>query len=288
MPNNDVQSVLGSQDYYRLKTEIQSPGDIFEIDVSARAIYVGPDSDISDVRIDYYDPREPLGMQTADISVNGPFVGTTYVDLTQEVVSTGQPGRILAYPVDIVNPNYARPLAVGDQPTRVFRLPIKLDLIFALQELPSIPSVRADRPYRFPNVPFEQDIVVSNGSTDIILPVYGRRMITCQIVTAEDYFADFYLVALQPGANNVPQFLGGITHAASSDPETEVVVIKASDSISQIDGTRSDALTYTELLMPLPSVKGMGDLLIVNIGTTDMGAGLRFADVFLKLSDRED
>lgn len=287
MANPDVNSVLRSQDFYRLKTAVQSAGSIYEVDVSARSIFIGPDSDIAEVRIQYADPDQPLSVQTADISVNGPFVGGVQVDLNAELPSTMQPARILASPVDIVNNAYSRNTAGPVTPARRYNLPVVLDLIFALETLPAIPAVRADRTFRLSQVPFEDTTGPGNGSTDIVIPVYGRRMITVQFVTNLEFQADFYLVALQPGQSPDGKFLGSLLGAAISTPINYNAVIKASDSVDQVDGTSSLPSTYTEVDVPLPSVKGMADLLVINISTASAIAGLRFIDCFVKLSDRE-
>lgn len=288
MATPDVNAVLASQDYFRLKRPVQSPGDIYPIDVSARSIFIGPDSDISEVRIQYANPDAPGGEETADVSVNGPFVGRIDVDLGQQIPSTLQPSRILASPVDIVNNAYVRPTGALVTPARRFNIPAVIDLIVALQTLPAIPETRADRTFRFSQVPFEDTTGPGNGSTDIVVPVYGRRMVTVQFVTSLEFFADFYLVALQPGQSPDGQFLGSISGPAITVQQTYTVVIKASDSVRQVDGTRSDAVTYTEVDVPLPSVKGMADLLVINIGTLSAIPGLRFIDTFVKVTDRED
>lgn len=287
MANPDVNSVLTSQEYFRLKREVQSPGDIYPIDVSARAIYIGPDSDIAEVRIQYANADAPLGEETADVAINGPFVGRIDVDLNQQIPSTLQPQRILASPVDIVNNAYVRQTGMLITPARRFNIPAVIDVIFALKTLPAIPETRADRTFRFSQVPFEDASGPGNGSTDVVIPVYGRRMITVQFVTGQEFFADFYLVALQPGQSPDGQFLGSISGPTITVQQTYTVVIKASDSVRQVDGTRSDAVTYTEVDVPLPSVKGMADLLVINIGTLSVIPGLRFIDTFVKVTDRE-
>ena len=290
MPTPDVNAVLRSQEYYRLKQAVQSPGDIYEVDVSTRAIYIGPDSDISEVRVQYYDPDSPdnLGIVTADVSVNGPFIGRVDADLTTTIPSTSQPARILAFPVDIVNNDYVRPDA---SPLRILRIPPIIDVIFALQDLPAIPAVRADRTFRLPGVPYGEDAA---EATDLIIPCYGRRLITVQVIAREELDISFYLVALQPGngvigfTSNIPVFLGTVNKPASVGMgSTANVVIKASDSVSQVSGATSVPTTYTELSLPLPSVKGMNDLLIINLECPTLGPDIGYADVFIKLSDRE-
>jgi hypothetical protein len=285
MANPDINSVLRSQEFYRLKTEVTSSGDIFEVDVSSKAMFIGPDSDIAEVRVQYADQDAPLGVQTADVSVNGPFVGGMTVDMTATIPSTGQPSRILVTPVDLIDATYERFTSPAFAPLRRFNMPVVLDLMVALQDLQAIPAVRADRTYRFPQTPYEPGNL---GSTDIVIPIYGRRMITCQFVTQEEYLASFYLVALQPsGIVARPHNIGSIEQLLGADPLTQAVVIKASEHIEFVSGTTSVPTTYTESADPLPSVKGVADLLVINLSSGSGIPGLKFLDLFVKLSDRE-
>ena len=298
-----VQAVLRGQEYWRLKQVIQSPGDIFEIDQSTRALYIGPDSDISEVRATYYNPDTPTGLETADISPAGPFVGRFDSLLATTVPSTGQKARLLVSPVAIVSNNYVRPppspFAI---PQRSFNIPAQIDLIAALKELPDIPAVRADKTFRFPSVPFETvGAGFTDGSTDLIIPIYGRRLISVQIVapSGTGYDMSFYFAALQPGINTAPNFLGNLQLFPLSNPSTKAAVLKASDSINFFNGNTfsappGPALIETFSFDAEPSIargpKGEADLLIINLLNLPIGVpvpGTKFVDVFIKVSDRE-
>jgi hypothetical protein len=282
-PDNPLDSVIRGQEYFRLKQVVQSPGDIYELNESTRAVYIGPDSDIAEARITYYNPSEPLGLETADVSVNGPFVGRVDALLATQVPSTGQPARILVSPVDIVNNAYVRPSVFGTAPLRRFNIEAQIDLICALKTLPSIPQTRADKTLRFPNVPFGTD-TPPDQSTDIVIPIYGRRMITCQFVAPihTGFFVYFYLVALQPGQDTRGKEIGSFIQIDSADVTTNTVVIKASDS--------REGTAVVPNGPPLPEVKGLADLLVLNIGSYPPGPfapGTDFIDCFIKLTDRE-
>jgi hypothetical protein len=103
--SDDVQAVLRSQEFFRLKQTLVSQGDIFELAEGTKAIYIGPDSDVAEVQITYYNPDAPLGLETAIVAVNGPLVGRIDALNATPVPSTGQPARILANANDIVNNN---------------------------------------------------------------------------------------------------------------------------------------------------------------------------------------
>ncbi len=272
----DEQAVLRSQDYFRLKRAVQSPGDIFALNESARAVYIGPDSDIGEVEITYFNPSEPLSIETAKVSVNGPFVGRIDSLPLTKISATAQGGRILVSPSDIVNNAYIPPFSNA---FRRFNIPAMIDVIFSLKPLPDIPSVRADRTLRFPRTPYEQVAVgTDDGSTDLIVPIYGRRMVTVTVVANSGCLVDLELVTLQAGADTAPRDLGSFTTAVSI-PATQTPTGSFLES---------DAVTFDAALIN-PVARGMADLLIVNLknGTGSMVAGTRFADVFIKVADRE-
>jgi len=295
--------VRRSQEFYRLKQPVLSAGAIYEIDSSARAIYIGPDSDLAEVRLGYFNPDADAlnDMVTADVSVNGPIVGRLDSLLDQQYGGLNQEARIIAYPVDIVDPTYQRPTGPLAVPARRENVAPQIDLMVALKELPSIPAVRADRTLRFPRVPFNNDAGVDNdGSTDLVIPIYGRRMVTVQIITpvGVGHVMSFFIAALQPGFTSFPKFLGSITKAGQSITDTDSVVFRASDqyNLDEITGVGNTSapstFDYTENAgMPLPKCKGMADLLIINIAPNfedPPPPGYSLVDLFIKLSDREE
>ena len=291
------QAVLRGQEYFRIKQAIQSPGDIFEIDQSTKAIYIGPDSDIAEARITYYDPDVPGGLATADVSVNGPFVGRIDSLLATKVPGTNQTARILAAPVDLVDNAYRRPLTGPFANFREYNVPAQLDLMCALNTLPDIPSVRADRTLRFPNTPYEISAPSGSGGTDLIIPIYGRRMISVQVVSAAfvGYAMEFYLVALQPGATTEPKYLGALDPVLSASVGlTQTAVIRASSEyLNKVTTGGEPTMPWTQNFTPTiaQGPKGLGDLLVINIQENFTGGpppqSTSFVDVFVKLSDRE-
>ncbi len=299
--DDDIQAVLRSQEFFRLKRVIQGPGDIFELNESAKTIYLGPQSDISEVEVTYFNPSEPLGLETAIVSVNGPFVGRLDTLPKTNVPSTGQPARILVSPVDIVDPSYTPP---GFTPFRQYNVPAVLDLIVAVKPLDNVPEVRADRTLRFPSVPYDRHLAPppdTDGTTLLIVPIYGRRMTTVTIV-GNDVLASLFLVTLQPGISTGTRFVSSMAIPATIPvvPNTLTAVIRASDAsrhgqtqdlVGVVTGhyNESDqtALPLTTALPPLP--RGMADLLMIQL--TDAGNAMapatNYADVYIKTTDRE-
>lgn len=297
--DQDIDAVLRSQDFYRLKQELQSSGDIFEVDVGTKAIYLGPESDISEVQIMYYNPDEPLSLETATVSVNGPFIGRIDTLLKTEVSSTGQPARILVSPVDLVNTAYVNP---STNPYRRYNLPTLIDLFFALQPLPEVPAVRPDRTIRLPQVPWSPSAVgMTDGSTDLYIPIYGRRMVSVQSFATGGVGGEleFSLVSLLPpsgGTDVVPRVIGTTVSPGRIQKAT---VIRASDAARfgiTYDPANSETGRYVESDQPSNLVvtttgtsgvpRGIADLLCINISG---GSGnLLFMDLVIQMSDREN
>lgn len=298
MPNQDIGAVQRAQEYFRLKQIVQSPGDIYEIDESSKAIYIGPDSDIGEVQVTYFNPDEPLSLETAVVSVNGPFVGRIDALMATNVSSTGQPARILVSPVDVVDNAYVPPASAA---LRRFNIPAVIDLMVALQELPELPAVRADRTLRFSQVPYDAPTVPppDDGSTDLIIPIYGRRMVTVTVI-GNGADVQISLVTLLPGVATDPRFLG-LIQLPSTLPVTKIVrtaVIRASDAARQ--GVNYDLAAvptgyFAESDQPPNDPllfgafpRGMADLLLINIKSPGAPPGTtHFIDVFVKIADRK-
>lgn len=290
--NQDVGAVTRSQEFFRLKQIVQSPGDIYELDESAKAIYIGPDSDVSEVLVTYFNPDEPLGLEQAVVSVNGPLVGRIDSLPAKTVVpSTSQPARILVSPVDIVNNEYADPDTAA---TRQYNIPAVIDLFVALKALPDIPQTRADRTIRLPRVPYGPGA----NSTDIVVPIYGRKMITVNF-TGQHGQIVFKLVTLTHGGKNRGRALGAAVALQSSPFDlAQGVVIRASNDLGPNAATISGSyVNYTVpgpvqsgLVdeSPLNQVRGQADLLVMQI-VRPGGPGnvLNFMDIVIRLSDRE-
>ena len=117
-------SVQNSQELFRIYQPIESPGDIFEVDSSCKAVFIGQNSDVAEVRLQYFDEQEgPDLMNTVDVSVNGPFVGRMDALLDTTYASLGQKARVLAFPVDLVDNAYVRPTSPLFTPARRFNIP---------------------------------------------------------------------------------------------------------------------------------------------------------------------
>ena len=299
-PASDV-AVLDSQEFFRIRQDVTSPGDLWEIDNSTRAIYIGPQSDVAEVRLQYLDNQAIGGdsVQIADVSVGGPFVGRLDSLLATPYPVTNQQGRILAYPVDIVDPTYERPILGVSSVTRSYNVPPQIDLICALKDLPSIPSVRPDRTLRY-KVPVDHSNGAGGtGQTDLVIPIYGRRLVSIYVMTPAmtPNTISVYMVALQPGVSAPAKLVGSVSAFSGSVLAVDSIVFRASDQINRDEITElfeaPGPVTAYNVTgnwgPPLPKCKGMADLLVLNVawdGAID--ASYSVLDIFIRASDREE
>lgn len=164
------EAVLGGQSYWRLNTLLVSPGDIYESDVSALAFSVGPDSDISNVAINYFDPQAGVSsMNEFVVSPDRSMVGL--VSARNEVpyplrLSGNRPGKILISSADVYDPSF-QPASFAGGDRMVFEAP-RLDVIQYFSAPPSLTPQRSDKNYFYKGFP------VTNWNF-IVIPFYGRK-----------------------------------------------------------------------------------------------------------------
>lgn len=265
--------VLRGKDFWRLRQQLESAGDIFEIDESVIALYVGPDSDAADLKVTYFDPAQPNGLQSAVISPGTPFNGRLDALLDQAIPATGQKARILVQPADIIGVTYLRP--VLPQPAVIVRIPTFIDLIGVFGELIQVPTQRSDRQFRTPVLTVGAGGTGFPNSTDIVFPLYNRRCWSVEVSrspSAVSMDVDISAVRLTPGANNQPVSLGSMSFAGISVEQTQSLSFRACET----------GLDSADVQRP----GGLWDLLLVNLQTT-AGGGPTPASVAITASDRE-
>lgn len=169
-PNPDL-SVQTGQKIFRLRTQTISPGDTYDSVQSGFAFAIGPDSDIANVAIYYYDDAlKPTFMNQAAISPGAPFIGE--IDVRNEAVyqPSGIPGRIIFSLLDVLPLAIPPAQSVWTAGLGTIIIPPILDIVQYLTPPPgNIPSVRNDRNYffSFPKL-------VPNFPIILRVPYYGR------------------------------------------------------------------------------------------------------------------
>lgn len=164
-------SVLAGLDYFRL-VQALTPGDIFELDVGAQALAIGPDSDISEVRAQYLDPLNPGGAGIVDVSVARPFIGRLDSLPTKSyevpLLAPPQRGVILISPSEVIINPYT-PITAGAASIIHYPPPV-IDFI-AYNGVPAqVPPARTPKLIR--------SVVTIDSSGDptfFVVPIYGRR-----------------------------------------------------------------------------------------------------------------
>lgn len=283
-------AVLTGRSFYRLNQVLQSAGDIFEIDNSAQAVYVGPDSDLTEYRLTYFDRDQPLTINTADISVNGPFVGLLAVELDQRIAATGSLARILCQSVELFEPGFVRTDAVGTPiAARSIFVPPVVDVIYSFTpDIPEVPNVRSDRTVRFSQVPF--DGALPAEATDILIPTYGRRLITIQAIAGASVELELRKVIFEQGSTpgDSPALintLAPLTFGGLASPAQRTFVLRSSrDSQGDQNVTAIETIERN----PISDTIGFFDYLIISVRRGPVGAGAGILpSLFVKLSDRE-
>ncbi len=177
-PSADAATLAGLE-FFRLNTELVSPGDIYESVQSARAFAIGPDSDISKVNVVYFDgTNAPTLMSQLSIGPDRSLTSLvaarntdTYMPvINQADPQNARPGRILLYPAEFYDPAF-RPQFAAALDTVTF-IPPRLDVLMFFQNPHSVPSARTDRSFYFPTIP-----LTALQSTWLIVPSYGRKYV---------------------------------------------------------------------------------------------------------------
>jgi hypothetical protein len=218
---NSEEAVADSLDIFRLKTQLQSPGDMYESKVSCHAVAIGPDSDIASVNIFYYDPVtkyfipvqgvvpqvDTSLMASAVISPDRPFIGRIDAQNTVNYPLISRPGRILFASGDVVDPNY---LPAGFNPVQdsVFFEPIYLDIVQYLSEPPSLVPQRSDKTYRYQYFTLA---LIKTGSSFVVIPAYGRKSGSFQFVNRDaDDTVIVHLFGVRLSTSNLPGTVGSL------------------------------------------------------------------------------
>lgn len=163
-----AQAIRNGQEYWRLFTPLDSSGDIYEAEVSARALVMGPESDISRAEVTYYDAQSANLVNCATISVDKPFIGRLDA-LASENYQTGDRARLLLSSIDLIPPPGFRPPSAGaTDPLSI--IPPNIDLLFYLNEEPTFIAPRANRVHLLEQLP-----ALGSLPEWYMAPFYGRR-----------------------------------------------------------------------------------------------------------------
>lgn len=175
---SSIAPLIGGQQFFRLKTQLENAGDIYESEVGALGFAMGPDSDLSNVLVSYFDPKTPGGVGQLLLSPDRNFAGR--IDAhpgAAYIESDTRRGRILISTNDIYSPEW-RPRDFDADVWNI--IPPTLDVMQYFTGLPSVIPPRSDRTFRF-----EFYEVAAGGRSFLAIPSYGRKSGTIQVYNSD-------------------------------------------------------------------------------------------------------
>lgn len=197
-PSSDDYAIKGVQ-FFRLLTPLTSPGDIYESAQSGHAMALGPQSDVANAVVAYFDAQVQTFVNVTAIGPRRTFVGRIDARNDAKYAPSGRPGRILIFPADLFDPSFQPSGFVADSQTLTFVTPI-LDVIEYFSPQQSLGAYRDDKTYRFEGIP-------NNGASGwIIIPYWGRKSATIR-------FTNFTSDNLQTEIRGVNYFIQDGTNA---------------------------------------------------------------------------
>jgi hypothetical protein len=132
--------IIDGSDFFRLLTPLQSGGDAYEIDVSAQGFALGPNSDLSAVRLTYFDPSQPARVNSIVVGLDTPFVGRIDSLASEKFPIANTQAKIIVTPEDLWNNNWALTAAAEN----VNYIKPKIDLLCYFAQPSFLPVKRAD------------------------------------------------------------------------------------------------------------------------------------------------
>ena len=195
-------AVQSGQEYFRLFTELESSGDIFELDESIKAFIIGPQSDIGRVRVTYYDPNQSLKINSFVVSVDDPFIGRVDKLTSTKYPQVNEDADILVSLEDLLNNDY-NPTGTTPGDAITFVKP-RIDLLCYFDQPNDFPQKRADFTKRG-NLTIP-DTGAGSGAAYLIVPFYRRKVATFKFLAFPAHDYDFVLNGLTwiPGAGTGP------------------------------------------------------------------------------------
>ncbi len=180
-PSADKYATNGYQ-YFRLNTLLTSPGDIYESTQSGHGVAIGPESDLANINVAYFDDQVSTFMQRTTVSPLRAFVGRIDARNDCVYVPANRVAKILFWAADIYDPNYrpiAKPAAFNAATDAINFVAPRLDVIEYFKPLGSLTPGRDDREFVFQNYP------VVLGKFFLVLPYYGRKYAYIELTNRE-------------------------------------------------------------------------------------------------------
>jgi hypothetical protein len=166
---NPDQYAVNTYGFIPFSTPLSSPGDIYESPQSGGAFAVGPNSDIANVRMAYFDDQATPGfMQFVTLSPRRALVGTVNARNEASYAPSARPGKILFWAEDIYDPNYRPTGFVANTDHIEFIAPV-IEVYEYLKMPTSLGPARIDKEFVFQNYNFNAGVFY------LVVPYYGRK-----------------------------------------------------------------------------------------------------------------
>ena len=242
--------VTEGQSVYRINTELDSAGDIYEIDAGCNGFALGPLSDISRARVSYYDPQGNPTSQVSDVilSPDRNYVARVDARLDQVYSGTNLKGRIFVS-VDEVFDRAYNPTGSGVGDVIVW-VPPRLDVIAYFDSLPSVIPPRSDGYFELET----SSVQGAGNSLYLIYPYFGRKygQVSLTNLSSDDF--DFELRGVKffkTGAGTPPATYGEETVLLAS------ATVLVGDQTSQVIRASSVG-TFDALILRYDFTAGAG------------------------------
>ncbi len=173
--------VTSNYNFFRLKQSLSSAGDIFEVSQGGTSFVLGPDSDISQATVAYWDPDatpswssqaspKATYMSQFTITPQRPWLNTIpAVNNDAQYSPSKVPGRVLIWPTEIYDGEYLPPGFNASTDGLIREVPV-IDIIQSFNGgVPQVPQ-RSDKTYQYETLPFK-----SANLCYLLIPFYGRR-----------------------------------------------------------------------------------------------------------------
>jgi len=201
---------VGGSQFFRLRTLLSSPGDIYESDQGCLALSLGPDSDLANINVNYFDDQVTGFVQQATIGPQRSFVGRVDANPSETYSPSKVPGRIFFWSADIYDPNFRPRTFDFTNDTINFQTPV-LDVVQYFQAPPTLVPPRIDKQFVY------QNYNAFGGTCWIVVPFYSRKFAYIQFTNRTPASGMFFQIigvnfAISPNPNPILPLSGPPYH----------------------------------------------------------------------------
>jgi hypothetical protein len=208
---------VNNYEFFRLFTPLSSPGDIYQSTQGCHALCIGPNSDVANVNVAYFDDQvSPTFLQTMTISPTRSFTGLLNARNEASYAPAGRPGRILFWADDIFDPNF-RPRGFNSVTDTIVFVAPQLDIVQYFAPQNSLVPPRSDKSFVF------QNYNISAGVGNLVVPYYGRKYCYIQFTNRN---------TITPNTFGITGVNYAITQDNTPNPYTQETTIHAAAAVA--------------------------------------------------------